>query len=29
MPKSKNERLDDYYQNRNHFVGSEAWLTDE
>ncbi|MEK2129268.1 hypothetical protein WOB94_11140 [Vibrio parahaemolyticus] len=29
MPKSKNERLDDYYQNRNHFVGSKAWLTDE
>lgn len=29
MPKSKGERLDEYYQNKNHAVGSEAWLTDE
>ncbi|UTZ24260.1 hypothetical protein [Vibrio campbellii] len=29
MPKSKSQKLDEYYQNRNHVVGSEAWLTDE
>lgn len=29
MLKSKGERLDEYYQNKNHVVGSEAWLTDE
>lgn len=29
MPKSKGERLDEYYQNKSHVVGSEAWLTDE
>ncbi|EGR2691065.1 hypothetical protein DUG81_05775 [Vibrio parahaemolyticus] len=29
MPKSKQQKLDEYYQNRGHIVGSEAWLTDE
>ncbi|EHZ2573865.1 hypothetical protein K5N30_002730 [Vibrio parahaemolyticus] len=29
MPKSKQQKLDEYYKNRNHVVGSEAWLTDE
>lgn len=29
MPKSKRQKLDEYYQNRSHIVGSEAWLTDE
>ncbi len=29
MPKSKQQKLDEYYQNRSHIVGSEAWLTDE
>lgn len=29
MSKSKYQKLDDYYQNRHHVVGSEAWLTDE
>lgn len=29
MAKSRNERLGDYYANRSHVVGSEAWLTDE
>ncbi len=29
MPKLKAERLGEYYQNKKHVVGSEAWLTDE
>ena len=26
MPKSKSQKLDEYYQNRNHVVGSERGL---
>lgn len=28
MPKSEQERIQDYIDNRDHEVGSEAWLTD-
>ncbi|MFS1900015.1 hypothetical protein BCU43_000660 [Vibrio lentus] len=28
MPKSKSQRFSDYSANKNHTVGSEAWLTD-
>lgn len=28
MPKSENEKFQDYMANRDHYVGSEAWLTE-
>ena len=29
MPKNKKQRQYEYYQNHNHIVGSEAWLSEE
>lgn len=29
MPKSKQTRFEEYTANKNHVVGSEAWLSDD